>query len=42
MIYTGAPQNTARKPISELKIEEHMKEHGIEEIMVHAPYIIKY
>ena len=43
MIYTGAPQNTRRKPIEELYIEEGkamMKEHGIDEIVVHAPYII--
>ncbi|NWO12384.1 deoxyribonuclease IV [Virgibacillus sp.] len=43
MIYTGAPQNTRRKPIEELNIgagKAHMKEHGIEEIVVHAPYII--
>ncbi|MGO4887203.1 deoxyribonuclease IV [Anaerobacillus sp. MEB173] len=43
MIYTGAPQNTRRKPIEELNIEAglaHMKEHGIDEIVVHAPYII--
>lgn len=43
MIYTGAPQNTRRKPIEELNIEAgqvHMKENGIEEIVVHAPYII--
>ena len=43
MIYTGAPQNTRRKEISELNIEpawDYMKEHGIEEIIVHAPYII--
>ncbi|NBJ68539.1 MULTISPECIES: deoxyribonuclease IV [Clostridia] len=43
MIYTGAPQNTRRKPIEELNLEAgkaHMKEHGIEEIVVHAPYII--
>lgn len=43
MIYTGAPQNTRRKPIEELNITaglEHMKENGIEEIIVHAPYII--
>lgn len=43
MIYTGAPQNTRRKPIEELRIEEgraFMKEHGIEEFVVHAPYII--
>ena len=43
MFYTGAPQNTRRKEISELNIEpawEYMKEHGIHEIIVHAPYII--
>ncbi len=43
MIYTGAPQNTRRRPIEELNIEtgeEHMKEHGISDIIVHAPYII--
>ncbi|WP_328700979.1 deoxyribonuclease IV [Aquibacillus kalidii] len=43
MIYTGAPQNTRRKPIEELNIEaglQHMKENNIEEIVVHAPYII--
>lgn len=43
MIYTGAPQNTRRKPIEELNIEDghaHMKENGIEKVVVHAPYII--
>ncbi|MEI3611694.1 deoxyribonuclease IV [Pseudogracilibacillus sp. SO30301A] len=43
MIYTGAPQNTRRKPIEELNIDagiEHMKENGISDIVVHAPYII--
>ena len=43
MFYTGAPQNTRRKEISELNIEpawKYMHEHGIEEIVVHAPYII--
>lgn len=43
MIYTGAPQNTRRKPIEELNImagREHMGENGIEDIVVHAPYII--
>jgi deoxyribonuclease-4 len=43
MIYTGAPQNTRRKPIEEQYIEEGkalMQEHGIDEIVVHAPYII--
>ncbi|SEM46951.1 Endonuclease IV [Paenisporosarcina quisquiliarum] len=43
MIYTGAPQNTRRKPIEELNIEAgiaHMKENGMSNIVVHAPYII--
>ncbi|MBQ4865252.1 deoxyribonuclease IV [Priestia megaterium] len=43
MIYTGAPQNTRRKKIEELNIEAgllHMKEHGMKDIVVHAPYII--
>lgn len=43
MIYTGAPQNTRRKPIEELNIEAgmaHMQEHGMSNIVVHAPYII--
>lgn len=45
MFYTGAPQNTARKPISQLKIEEAkslMKDSGIDinNVVVHAPYII--
>ncbi|MBS3679562.1 deoxyribonuclease IV [Ornithinibacillus massiliensis] len=43
MIYTGAPQNTRRKPIEELNIEaglKHMTENGIQDIVVHAPYII--
>ena len=43
MVYTGAPQNTRRKEISELNIEAGqalMKEHNIKEFVVHAPYII--
>jgi deoxyribonuclease-4 len=43
MIYTGAPQNTRRKKIEDLNIEagrRHMEENGIDEIVVHAPYII--
>ena len=43
MIYTGAPQNTRRKPIEDLNIEagqKHMEEHGMTDIVVHAPYII--
>ena len=45
MFYTGAPQNSFRKPLNELKIEEGralLKEHGFCEatLVVHAPYII--
>ena len=43
MVYTGAPQNTRRKPINELRIEEGIalaKEHGISEYIIHAPYLI--
>lgn len=43
MIYTGAPQNTRRKEISELNIEaglRYAEQCGIREIVIHAPYII--
>lgn len=43
MVYTGAPQNTRRKSLKELNIEEAhelMKKGGIETFVVHAPYII--
>lgn len=43
MIYTGAPQNTRRKPVEDLYIAEGrdvMAQNGIDEIVVHAPYII--
>ncbi|MDH6374091.1 deoxyribonuclease-4 [Paenibacillus sp. PastF-3] len=43
MIYTGAPQNTRRKPIDAMypvEGKQAMKENGVEEIVVHAPYII--
>lgn len=43
MLYTGAPQNTRRKDVSELKIQEAwelMRANGIDEFVVHAPYII--
>lgn len=43
MIYTGAPQNTRRKDVSELNIDagwEYLKAHDIDEFIVHAPYII--
>lgn len=43
MVYTGAPQNTRRKKIEELRIEDGwnlMKENQIDTFVVHAPYII--
>lgn len=43
MIYTGAPQNTRRKPIEELHVKEGltlMEKEGMEEFVVHSPYII--
>lgn len=43
MVYTGAPQNTRRKEISELRVDEAkalMAENGISTFIVHAPYII--
>lgn len=45
MFYTGAPQNTRRKKIEELRVDEAkvlMKESGIniEDVIIHAPYII--
>ena len=43
MIYTGAPQNTRRKAVEEMNIEagkQYMEEHGLSDIVVHAPYII--
>ena len=45
MFYTGAPQNTRRKPIEQLRIEEArqlMEENHIDinNVIVHAPYII--
>lgn len=45
MIYTGAPQNTIRKQLKELHIEEALKlmdEANIkrEHLIIHAPYII--
>ena len=43
MLYTGAPQNTRRKPVEELNIDagwEAMHQYGMEEFVVHAPYII--
>ena len=43
MVYTGAPQNTRRKDISELNINagwDFMDAHDIGDIVIHAPYII--
>ena len=45
MFYTGAPQNTSRKAIDELRIDEAralMEENNIaiDDVVVHAPYII--
>lgn len=45
MFYTGAPQNSYRKDLKELKIDEGralIRESGLKEekIIVHAPYII--
>lgn len=45
MIYTGAPQNTKRKPIEELNIKKGLElleknSMSSSDIVVHAPYII--
>ncbi len=43
MVYTGAPQNTKRKDVGELRIDEghaYMQQHGIKKLVIHAPYII--
>ncbi|MFA5006426.1 MAG: deoxyribonuclease IV [Candidatus Izemoplasmatales bacterium] len=45
MVYTGAPQNTFRKPVRDMMVPEAvaaMVEHGIDpaRIVVHAPYIV--
>lgn len=45
MFYTGAPQNTRRRPLEELRIPEGrslLKEAGLDErkVLVHAPYLI--
>ena len=45
MVYLGAPQNTYRKPLSQLKIPE-MRDLldkyniNINDVVVHAPYIV--
>ena len=44
MFYTGAPQNTARKPIDQLRIEEAkelMKENGIDIYIIPLVIFIK-
>ncbi|WP_125681190.1 deoxyribonuclease IV [Levilactobacillus yonginensis] len=43
MVYTGAPQNTRRKPIEELNIEAgkaFMADHQQRAVVVHAPYVV--
>lgn len=45
MLYTGAPQNTKRRALAEMHIEEAgklMQENGIamENLIIHAPYLI--
>ena len=43
MIFTGAPQNSRRKPTSQMNITQgwhYLKQHQIQRIMGHAPYII--
>lgn len=45
MLYTEAPQNTVRKPISTMHVQEAqalMAEHGLpmDRMIIHAPYII--
>ncbi len=45
MIYTGAPQNTRRRPIEDLRVEEAhqlMKENNLDlsNVVIHAPYVM--
>lgn len=45
MVYTGAPQNTIRKSVSSLKVDEAkklMEDHhlSMDRMVIHAPYII--
>jgi deoxyribonuclease-4 len=45
MVYLGAPQNTHRKPLSELKITEfhetlRKNNFNIDNIIIHGPYIV--
>jgi len=45
MVYLGAPQNTIRKSIDQLWIEEmrsvlYQKQIALEDVIIHAPYIV--
>src|SRR3954452_19158262 len=45
MVYSGAPQNSSRRPLSELKISEFKKilaENNIEinNVIIHGPYLV--
>lgn len=43
MLYTGAPQNTRRKPVADLNIEaawQLMRQNHMEQFVIHAPYIV--
>ena len=43
MVYTGAPQNTKRKDVSQMNIpvaHQYMQEQDIKDIVIHAPYIV--
>jgi len=45
MIYLGAPQNSRRRPLAELKIDEFkttLNEKGIDinNVVVHGPYVV--
>lgn len=45
MVYTGAPQNTKRRPIDEFKVDEAKEllaknNISMDDVIIHAPYII--
>lgn len=45
MVYTGAPQNTKRRPIDEFRVDEAKEllaknNISIDDVIIHAPYII--
>lgn len=47
MVYTGAPQNTRRRPIEEMNIEEASKlmednNLSFDNVIIHAPYIMNF